>query len=164
MLSSAGWGISRQERVLGAWWNGERYASNMIDDFNHWSTGWVDWNMALSMLGGPSWVGNSVTSPIIVDKDSGEFFKQPMYYVMGHFSKYIKRGSVRIYSGISGSQNFKSVAFHRPNDNISIIVLLNSGDSTEAVSVDLGNSVDFINFDMTEKSVVTILSNKPTFG
>ena len=36
-------------------------------DLNHWSTGWVDWNMALDMQGGPNWANNFVDSPIIID-------------------------------------------------------------------------------------------------
>lgn len=37
-------------------------------DINHWSTGWVDWNMALDMNGGPNWANNFVDSPIIVNE------------------------------------------------------------------------------------------------
>ena len=31
-----------------------------------WVVGWVDWNLALDLEGGPTWVGNFVDSPIIV--------------------------------------------------------------------------------------------------
>jgi len=36
----------------------------------------VDWNLALNMEGGPNWVKNFVDSPIIVDAEGGQFFKQ----------------------------------------------------------------------------------------
>jgi len=54
--------------VLGSWERGEMYASDIITDLNHWVTGWVDWNIALNMTGGPNWAHNEVDSPIIIDK------------------------------------------------------------------------------------------------
>jgi glucosylceramidase len=37
------------------------------------------------MKGGPNWVNNIVDAPIIVDASKGEFYKEPMFYTMGHF-------------------------------------------------------------------------------
>lgn len=34
---------------------------------NYGSSGWVDWNIALDMQGGPNWSKNYVDAPIIVD-------------------------------------------------------------------------------------------------
>ena len=45
-------------------------------DLTHWAAGWVDWNLALNMEGGPNWVRNFVDSPIIVDADHDVFYKQ----------------------------------------------------------------------------------------
>ena len=56
-----------------------------MQDLNNWVTGWTDWNMALSVKGGPNWVSNFDDSPIIVNEAQKEFYKQPMFYVMGHF-------------------------------------------------------------------------------
>ena len=47
-----------------------------LQNLSHWSTGWVDWNLALNMEGGPNWVKNFVDSPIIVDAENGVFYKQ----------------------------------------------------------------------------------------
>ena len=85
-------------------------------------TGWVDWNMALDERGGPTYVNNYLDSPIIVNASIGEFYKQPMYYAIGHFSKFISRGSVRIEMSSLGS--LQGVAFKRP-DNGTVIVFLN---------------------------------------
>ncbi|PIO61319.1 hypothetical protein TELCIR_17159, partial [Teladorsagia circumcincta] len=54
-------------------------------DLNNFVTGWTDWNMCLNEQGGPNWVENFVDSPIIVNATSDEFYKQPMFYAMGHF-------------------------------------------------------------------------------
>lgn len=57
----------------------------MFQDLNHYVVGWVDWNLALDMGGGPNWVKNFVDSPIIVDTGKDVFYKQPTFYSMAHF-------------------------------------------------------------------------------
>jgi len=84
--------------------------------------GWVEWNLALDMRGGPTWVSNFIDSPIIVDKTKDEFYKQPMFYAIGHFSKFISRGSTRIK--LTQTSVIKSVGFRRPDGAI-VIVLYN---------------------------------------
>ncbi|MDE7209007.1 MAG: hypothetical protein K2O31_03915 [Clostridia bacterium] len=54
------------------------------------------------------------------------------YYVMGHFSKYIDRGSVRIsskYSDFLGLNGVECVAFKNPDDSITVVVLNDSAKS-----------------------------------
>lgn len=55
----------------------------------NWVSSWIDWNIALDMTGGPNWIKNFVDSPIIVNSIADEFYKQPMFYVLGHFSKFV---------------------------------------------------------------------------
>ena len=52
------------------------YVLIYLQNLSHWSTGWVDWNLALNMQGGPNWVENFVDSPVIVDAENGVFYKQ----------------------------------------------------------------------------------------
>ncbi|KAF8375048.1 hypothetical protein PRIPAC_81477 [Pristionchus pacificus] len=79
---------------LGYFFRAERYANSIITDLNNWVAGWVDWNMALDMEGGFTWAENYVDAPIVVDGE--EFYKQPMYYGLAHFSKFLKPGSHRV--------------------------------------------------------------------
>lgn len=74
---------------MGDWFTAENYASDIISDLNHHFTGWTDWNLCLDDMGGPTWVDNFVDSPIIVNRTGQEFYKQPMFYAMGHF-RYVK--------------------------------------------------------------------------
>ncbi|KAH7697913.1 O-glycosyl hydrolase family 30 protein, partial [Aphelenchoides avenae] len=71
--------------ILGHWERGEAYGHDIIQSILHWVTGWMDWNIALDETGGPNWVGNNVDSPIIVNNTQDEFYKQPMFYYLGHF-------------------------------------------------------------------------------
>lgn len=85
--------------------------------------GWIDWNLALDEQGGPNWVQNYVDSPIIVNAEKGEFYKQPTYYALSHFSKYIPRGSVRIGSSSSLlALDVLTTAFLRPDGAVSVVL------------------------------------------
>jgi len=73
--------------ILGSWKRGEIYARNIIETMSHQVSAWIDWNIALNTFGGPNWARNYVDSPIILNSTANEFYKQPMFYVLGHFSK-----------------------------------------------------------------------------
>ncbi|ETN75848.1 O-Glycosyl hydrolase family 30 [Necator americanus] len=70
---------------LGDWGRAETYVNDIIADISNYVSGWTDWNICLDMQGGPNWVGNYVDSPIIINAAKQEYYKQPMWYAMGHF-------------------------------------------------------------------------------
>ena len=92
---------------------------------NNWVTGWTDWNLALDLQGGPNWVRNFADSPIIVNATADEFYKQPMYYGLGHFSKYLPEDSIRIdLKTATNDPELLATAFLRPDDK-RVVVLFN---------------------------------------
>ncbi|TOF78277.1 glucosylceramidase, partial [Vibrio parahaemolyticus] len=99
---------------LGSWQRGEEYVHYMLDAVNHYSTGWVDWNMALDILGGPNWANNFLDSPVIVDTEANEFYKQPMFYTIGHLSKFVIPGAERI-TWTTTATNIEVAAFNDPS-------------------------------------------------
>ncbi|CAL4090866.1 unnamed protein product, partial [Meganyctiphanes norvegica] len=115
--------------TLGRWERLESYARNIITDMNHWVTGWVDWNLALDMEGGPNWEGNFVDAPIIVNKESDEFYKNPMYYALGHFSKFVRPGAKRVGLNPTHQSHMHATAF-KNTDNSIAVVILNSSEET----------------------------------
>lgn len=80
----------------GAWFSGERYAHNIINDLNNGCTAWMDWNIALNTEGGPNHVGNHCDAPVLVDTDSGDVSFQSSYYYIGHFSRFIRPNAKRL--------------------------------------------------------------------
>ncbi|XP_032094228.1 lysosomal acid glucosylceramidase-like [Thamnophis elegans] len=113
--------------ALGSWERGTYYSRNILSNLNHFVTGWIDWNLALDMEGGPCWIDNFVDSPIIVNPLKDEFYKQPMFYHLGHFSKFIPEGSVRVALTspcLFDSCQLKALAFLRP-DGTAVVVVLN---------------------------------------
>lgn len=94
-------------------------------DLNYNVVGWIDWNLCLDATGGPNWAKNFVDSPIIVFPEIDEFIKQPMFYAMGHFSKFIPRGSQRI-KVVEHKSIFQSsvdnVAFLTPRNTVTVVL------------------------------------------
>lgn len=108
---------------LGEWSRGSDYSHSIIENLSHWSAGWVDWNLALNLEGGPNWVKNFVDSPIIVDAENQVFYKQPMFYHLGHFSKFVPPGSKRIEVTSSKDTSLEFIGFVTPESNTVMVVL-----------------------------------------
>ncbi|OQR68676.1 hypothetical protein BIW11_12756 [Tropilaelaps mercedesae] len=121
--------------VLGRWERAESYANSILNDLRHSVAGWVDWNLCLDLTGGPNWVKNFVDSPIIVNKDKQAFYKQPMYYALAHFTKFIPRGSFRLNDELQTSVGkISGVAFQRP-DGYKSAVFVNTGNNERTIFV-----------------------------
>ncbi|XP_075214404.1 putative glucosylceramidase 4 [Lycorma delicatula] len=85
---------SRTAPHLGSWPRAELYVVNALENLNHYVTSYTDWNIALDLEGGPNLGNFPCDASIIVNKTADEFYKQPIHYVLGHFSKFILPGSV----------------------------------------------------------------------
>ncbi|XP_064474562.1 lysosomal acid glucosylceramidase-like isoform X1 [Ornithodoros turicata] len=132
-----GYQVFIKEKVsLGNWNRAETYAFDIIQDLSHWVTGWVDWNLALNPQGGPNWVKNFVDSPIIVNATSKEFYKQPMYYSLAHFTKFLPRGSLRIDAvAESGLDNLVTYAAFKTPQGAKVVIVLNRDNSQHTVVI-----------------------------
>ena len=119
-----------------AWKRAENYARDIIDNSNSMAAGWVDWNLFLNTDGAPNWANNEVDAPILVDAQNGaEFYKQPMYYIIGHFFKFVPPESKRIeFTRTKTLDNFHHCAFVTPSNQV-VMQLLNRDSSTVTISV-----------------------------
>nr|CAD2186869.1 unnamed protein product [Meloidogyne enterolobii] len=171
--------------LLGAWFRGQAYGHDILNNLKNWVIGWIDWNLCLDLQGGPNWVRNFVDAPIIVNASSDEFYKQPTFYFLAHFSNFIPRDSVVISSTLStticeekdklvslkcfftsidnlfGIENeIEHVAFITPNGNRAL-VLLNSNQVSLNVTVKEDNRS--WNIPMTPFSIVTAIWKEKSF-
>ncbi|CAI4228154.1 unnamed protein product [Auanema sp. JU1783] len=146
--------------ILGDWYRAEQYAYDIITDLNNFVTGWMDWNLCLNMDGGPTWVKNYVDSPIIINSTANEFYKQPMFYAMGHFSKFIKPGSRRILSKVqTTNKNLQITA--AVNKGQRVLVILNQSDEEEEIFVeDAMKRNVHLNLVVPARSISTVIWNK----
>lgn len=130
-----------------------------MQDLLHWVTGWVDWNLALDARGGPNWVRNFVDSPIIVNSTGREFYKQPMYYALAHFSKFLPRGSVRVDSqmAVLGATTLEVGAFKTTQGAI-VLIVLNPGTEKQVLTVkDVTRKEKSFQKSIAERSIYTFI-------
>jgi len=111
---------------------GERYGRNIINDLRNYNEGYIDWNLFLDDTGGPNHVNNLCSSPILLNIFQEQLLKNPSYYYIGHFSKYIKPGALQIGSSIT--QGLYTVAFENPNGS-KIVVIQNEKDQDFTIEI-----------------------------
>ncbi len=104
------------------WEVGERYGRSMIQDLNHWTTAWIDWNLVLDPRGGPNRVGNYCSAPLMADYARGTLFYQSSYYYIGHVSRFVRPGAQRIISAATLDE-LETTAFINPDGQIAVIVM-----------------------------------------
>lgn len=107
---------------LGDWEIGERYGHHMIGDLNHWTNGWVDWNILLDEMGGPNHVGNYCDAPIIADTQAQRLHFQSSYYYIGHIVKFVRPGAVRIGCSVH-TDDLECVAFKNVDGSLVLVVM-----------------------------------------
>ncbi len=115
---------------------GEKYAHDMIGNFNNYCNTFCDWNLLLDEKGGPNHVGNFCDSPIMADTVNDEIHIHDSYYYIGHFSKFIEKGAKRIGSS-KWTADIDTVSFKNPDGTV-ITVVLNATDSEKefCISID----------------------------
>ncbi len=96
--------------------------------------------MALDTEGGPNWINGSVNAPIIINSTSNEYYKQPLFYALGHFSKFLSPDSIRVHlSEKTKLDKFETTAFVRP-DNATVVIALNM--NTDSVKLTIDDPID----------------------
>uniref|UniRef100_A0A182IUS7 Glucosylceramidase n=1 Tax=Anopheles atroparvus TaxID=41427 RepID=A0A182IUS7_ANOAO len=116
--------LQQHRPILGSWERAESYILYVLQDLQHSVNGWIDWNLVLDERGGPNYAKNYVEGAVIANITSKEeVYKQPIFYGLGHFSRFILPGSVRLEAH-SASGNVAAVAFERL-DKKTVIVFYN---------------------------------------
>jgi glucosylceramidase len=123
---------------LGSWALGERYARSMIQDINHWTVGWIDWNLLLNEQGGPNHVGNLCSAPVMVDTTLAQpaVMFQSSYYYLGHFARFVKRGARRVLCAAS-KQALEVTSFLNLDGSV-VAVVMNRTETPIAFDLKLG--------------------------
>ena len=114
---------------IGNWDRGVTYSEDIIGDLNNGASGWVDWNMVLDISGGPNHANNSCDAPVIIDFQNGIYYKQPLFYLPSHVTRYIRPGYIRIETstGTINTYDHLWILGALSDDlNRTIVVILNS--------------------------------------
>ncbi len=109
-------------QTIDQWQWGENYGENMIHDFNNGAVAWTDWNILLDETGGPNHVGNFCFAPVHARVSEGSLHYMNSYYYIGHFSKFIRPGAVRVISSSSRAQ-LLTTAFMNSDGTVAVVVM-----------------------------------------
>ena len=132
-----------------------RYARDIIGCLNNWVDGWVDWNMVLDTKGGPNWANNWCIAPVIVDPEKDEVYYTPLYYVMTHFSKFI-RPEAKVIKAKKTDKELMVAAAKNPDGSIAVVVF-NEGKTPK--NFNLVHNDFAKNISISPQAIQTILVN-----
>ena len=90
-----------------------------IGSVNNWAKTVLLWNLALDENHGPR-IGGCTDCRGVLTVESGGFQKNPEFDIIGHFSRFVQPGAVRIQSG---SNTVQTVAFQNPDESVVLVVL-----------------------------------------
>ncbi len=133
-----------------------RYARDIIGCLNNQVDGWIDWNMVLDTQGGPNWFKNWCVAPVIVDPEKDEVYFTPLYFIMAHFSRYIRPGAKRIHFE-NADPSLLVTAAENPDGSIAV-VLFNQHQEAKNISLALNKKSTFIRID--KQAIQTLIIDK----
>lgn len=108
----------------------------------NWAKSVIDWNLALDSDNGPYLGGCTTCTGLLEIQDDGTVVRNAEYYTIGHLSKFVRPGAVRIGSSSYGTTGWNGqvtdVAFRNP-DGSTVLVAHNENDDPRTVSVAVGS-------------------------
>ena len=124
----------------GGTWNADQLRTD-FEEITHvmrsWARAYVKWSLALDENLGPHTGGCATCTPIVsVNSSTGAVTYTIEYYTLGHFSKFVLPGAVRVYS--SNANGVVSVAFLN-TDGSKVLVAYNDSASPQSFAVQWGN-------------------------
>jgi glucosylceramidase len=111
--------------------------------------------MVLDTQGGPNWFKNWCVAPVIVNPDKDEVYFTPLYYVMAHFSKFMRPGATRIGCQINHKE-VMATAVQNPDGSIALAVF-NPTEEQYNININLNNQTQTLSID--SKALQTIILN-----
>ncbi len=130
-----------------------RYIRDIIGNLNNWVTGWIDWNIVLDDKGGPNHANNWAIAPVLVKPDKNEIYYTPLYYVMCHFSKYIRPDAYRI-GAKTDIKNLMLTACLNPDGKIAVEIF-NPTKTSIKYQIKLENK--FMQFNIPAEALQTVI-------
>lgn len=126
----------------------ERYAVEMCENLAHYDIASCDWNLLLNQNGGPfhnrtadsvaqpgvvhDVVKGGCLAPILYDTRQKTMTLTPIYYAIGHFSKWLRRGATRI-AATTYSEQLHVCAFRNPDGRLAAVVVNTADHALPAV-------------------------------
>jgi glucosylceramidase len=113
----------------------------IIGSPRNWVKTVINWNVALDPSGGPHVGGCDNCTPIVTVGPADTVTRNAEYYTLGHLSRFVKPGAVRISSTSFGTTGWNGQvmdeAFRNP-DGTTVLVAHNENDNPQAFAVSEG--------------------------
>jgi glucosylceramidase len=126
----------------GGTWVGNQQSEDMgdlIDYFRNWGRSWTKWSMAVDEQMGPHNGGCGICTGLVTvhrnDSRRGQVDYTIEYYTMGHLTKFVRPGAVRIDSTANGT--VPNVAF-KNSDGSKALIAYNTSGGTQTIKVNWG--------------------------
>ncbi|MEU5558039.1 RICIN domain-containing protein [Streptomyces globisporus] len=103
----------------------------------------INWNLALDRNGGPHQGHCTNRCNGIVEIDGGQVTRNAEFYVLGHVSKFIKAGAVRIGSTSQAAGGVQNVAFQNSDGSRAAVVVNTAAGSQRFSLTDNGRSLAY---------------------
>lgn len=144
--------------ILGSWDRAEQAIDILMQNMKYGIVGYIDWNLMLNSSGGPTFTATPIDACILADEDFQSFVKQPTFYVLAHFGKFILPGSRRIDAFLFGIEfdTLDSLAYLRPDKTI-VILLYNKCNVTVDKLIVLDRLNNVIEIEVKPKTLYTIV-------
>lgn len=108
----------------------------MIGSTRNWARGVLLWNLALDPKAGPHLGGcNNCRGVVTIDPATGAVTRELEYYALGHLSRFVRPGAMRIAS--TSADGIETVAF-RNADGGQVLLAFNSGKVDRDIAVRSG--------------------------
>ena len=150
------------EQSGGEWNSGTRmdivfeYLRNfLMATVNRGSKNFILWNLVLNPENGPTTTtgGCQTCRGVITLKDDGSYIRNQEYYMLGHFSKFVRLDAKRIANSSIGQPDGMLITSFLNKDGSKVVVVLNESDQRRKYNIRIG-SRKFI-YNQLAKSVVT---------
>ena len=103
----------------------------------NWGQSVVLWNLALDQRNGPTNGGCQTCRGVVTVNDDGTVTKEVDYYALGHASKFLRPGAVRVASSVPAGAPVSNVAFEN-RDGSQVLVAYNGTGTEQHFSVQVG--------------------------
>jgi len=142
-------------------WQGDPFAATIdlaIDSTANWARTVVLWNMALDENKGPQNHGCSTCRGVVtVNSQSGAVTYNADYYALGHFSKFVRPGALRVAS-TSSSTSLNQVAFVNTDGRVAVVA---HNTASGAVTLRVGSGASALNVTVPGGAAVTLAWTPP---
>ena len=101
--------------------NAQKYAHDIIGNFNNGMNTFLDWNIVLDEIGGPNHVGNFCDAPYLYDTKNKKLIESNICGHLWHFSHFIEKGAVRI--GFTKYTDRLDVTAFKKDNKIAVVML-----------------------------------------